>query len=132
VRYFFVKEGLNANSGIGVMQVFHKLVALLRQLFSQAVCAGIVDEFFDAVPDVIQDIESYDITTVRASVGNWLVSKFIAEKSDCKVVFNGDGSDEVFGSYKYFYNAPSDEAFEAESARLLKDIHYFDVHTSFC
>jgi len=85
------------------------------------------DEFFDAVPDVIKDIESYDITTVRASVGNWLVSKFIAEKSDCKVVFNGDGSDEVFGSYKYFYNAPSDEAFEAESARLLKDIHYFDV-----
>ena len=85
------------------------------------------DEFFDSIPDVIRDIESYDITTVRASVGNWLVAKAIAETTDCKVVFNGDGSDEVFGSYKYFYGAPSDEAFEVESGRLLKDIHYFDV-----
>jgi asparagine synthase (glutamine-hydrolysing) len=42
-------------------------------------------------------------------------------------VFNGDGSDEVFGSYMYFYEAPSDEAFEAESERLLRDIHMFDV-----
>lgn len=85
------------------------------------------DNFFDAVPEVIESIESYDITTVRASVGNWLVSKAIREKTDCKVVFNGDGSDEVFGSYLYFYNAPSDAAFEYESGRLLKDIHYFDV-----
>ena len=43
------------------------------------------------------------------------------------MVFNGDGSDEVFGSYMYFYNAPNDYAFEAECQRLLKDIHYFDV-----
>jgi asparagine synthase (glutamine-hydrolysing) len=85
------------------------------------------EEFFDAVPEVIKDIESYDITTVRASVGNWLVSREIARRTDCKVVFNGDGSDEVFGGYKYFYSAPSDEAFESESNRLLQDIHYFDV-----
>ncbi len=85
------------------------------------------DEFFAAVPEVIQAIESFDITTVRASVGNYLVSKEIAKRSDCKVVFNGDGSDEVFGGYMYFYNAPSDEAFEAESGRLLQDIHLFDV-----
>lgn len=85
------------------------------------------DDFFDAIPDVIQSIESFDITTVRASVGNWLVSKRIAEDGVCKVVFNGDGSDEVLGGYLYFYNAPSDEAFEYESGRLLKDIHLFDV-----
>jgi len=85
------------------------------------------DEFFDAVPEVVQAIESYDITTVRASVGNYLVAKAIKEKTDCKVVFNGDGSDEVFGGYMYFYNAPSDEAFEAESGRLLTDMHLFDV-----
>jgi asparagine synthase (glutamine-hydrolysing) len=84
-------------------------------------------EFFDAVPEVIKDIESYDITTVRASVGNWLVSREIARRTDCKVVFNGDGADEVFGGYKYFYSAPSDEAFEYESTRLLQDIHNFDV-----
>jgi len=85
------------------------------------------DEFFAAIPEVIRAIESYDITTVRASVGNYLVSKAIREKTDCKVVFNGDGSDEVFGSYLYFYRAPSDEDFEAETTRLLKDICYFDV-----
>lgn len=85
------------------------------------------DDFFQAIPDVIRAIESFDITTVRASVGNYLVSKAIAERSDCKVVFNGDGSDEVFGGYLYFYQAPSDEAFEAESGRLLQDIHFFDV-----
>jgi asparagine synthase (glutamine-hydrolysing) len=85
------------------------------------------DDFWDAIPDVIRDIESFDITTVRASVGNWLVSKYIRENSECKVVFNGDGSDEVLGGYLYFYNAPSDEAFDTESARLLQDIHYFDV-----
>jgi len=85
------------------------------------------DEFFAAIPEVIQSIESFDITTVRASVGNWLVSREIARRTDCKVVFNGDGSDEVFGGYMYFYNAPSNEAFEAETNRLLKDIHLFDV-----
>ena len=84
------------------------------------------EEFFAAVPQVIHDIESYDTTTVRASVGNWLVAKAVAA-TDCKVVFNGDGADEIWGSYLYFYGAPSDHAFEEESRRLLKDIHMFDV-----
>jgi asparagine synthase (glutamine-hydrolysing) len=85
------------------------------------------DEMFSVIPQVIRDIESYDITTVRASVGNWLVARAIAKETDCKVVFNGDGSDEVWGSYLYFYKAPSDEAFEADSERLLETIHMYDV-----
>ena len=85
------------------------------------------DDFFNAIPEVIYAIESYDTTTVRASVGNWLVGKAVAERSDCKVVFNGDGADEVWGSYLYFYGAPSDAAYEEEVTRLLEDIHYFDV-----
>jgi len=60
-------------------------------------------------------------------VGNWLVAREVARRSDCKVVFNGDGSDEVFGSYLYFLNAPSYDAYEEEVRRLLKDIHMFDV-----
>lgn len=84
-------------------------------------------EFFNAIPNVIYSIETYDTTSVRASVGNWLVSKEIRKRCDAKVVFNGDGSDEVFGSYLYFYNAPNDRAFEEEVSRLLDDIHLFDV-----
>ena len=85
------------------------------------------DEFFDAIQPVIRDIESYDITTVRASVGNWLVSREISRRTDAKVVFNGDGADEVFGSYLYFFRAPDEDAFESESNRLLEEIHQFDV-----
>jgi len=84
------------------------------------------DDFIKAIPHVIHAIESYDITSVRASVGNWLVAKKIREQSSAKVVFNGDGADEVFGSYKYFKNAPGDTEFEAESRNLLDEIHFYD------
>jgi asparagine synthase (glutamine-hydrolysing) len=85
------------------------------------------DEFFNAIPTVIKAIESYDTTTVRASTGNYLVAKKIRELSDCKVVFNGDGSDELLGGYLYFNNAPNDQAFQAECERLLNDMHMYDV-----
>ena len=84
-------------------------------------------EFIDAIESVIQAIESYDTTTVRASVGNWLISKYIKENSNAKVIFNGDGSDEITGGYMYFHYAPNALAFDNECKRLLKDIHYFDV-----
>lgn len=84
------------------------------------------DEFFQAVPEVIRVVESFDITTVRASVGNWLIAREVRRQSDCKVLFNGDGSDEVLGGYLYFMKASSDGEFEAESARLLKEIHRYD------
>lgn len=85
------------------------------------------DDFRKAVPKVIKDIESYDITTVRASVGNWMVGQYIKQNTDCKVIFNGDGSDEIGGGYKYMRFAPSDEEFELETERLLAEIHLFDV-----
>ena len=85
------------------------------------------EEFLNAIPEVIYAIESDDTTTVRASVGNWLVSKYIKEMSDAKVVFNGDGSDEICGGYMYFHAAPDPIAFDQECRRLLRDIHFFDV-----
>jgi len=84
-------------------------------------------DFVQAIEPVIQSIESYDTTTVRASIGNWLVGQYISNHSDCKVIFNGDGSDELFGGYLYFHKAPSDSEFEKETARLLSEIHMFDV-----
>lgn len=84
-------------------------------------------EFLNAIPEVIEKIESYDTTTVRASVGNYLVSKYIRENTDCKVIFNGDGSDEVCMGYVYNRNAPSESSFFHENIRLLKEIYLFDV-----
>jgi asparagine synthase (glutamine-hydrolysing) len=84
-------------------------------------------DFIDAVPEVIKCIESYDTTTVRASIGNWLLGKYIASNSEAKVIFNGDGSDELCGGYLYMHKCPEPIEFDRESRRLLKDIHYFDV-----
>ena len=85
------------------------------------------NEFFDAIPDVIKAIESYDTTTVRASVGNYLVAKYISQNSDAKVILNGDGSDEVCGGYMYFHKAPSGQIFDTECHNLLDFIYCFDV-----
>ena len=85
------------------------------------------DDFFNAIPKVINAIESYDTTTVRASVGNYLVGKYISQNSQAKVIFNGDGADELMGGYRYFNFVPDETEFDHECKRLLKDIHYFDV-----
>ena len=84
-------------------------------------------DFFNAIPEVIHAIESYDTTTVRASVGNYLVAQHIARHSDAKVIFNGDGSDELAGGYLYFHYAPDAISKDQECRRLLKDIHLFDA-----
>jgi asparagine synthase (glutamine-hydrolysing) len=82
---------------------------------------------FDSIPEVIRAIESYDTTTVRASIGNYLIGKYISKNSEAKVIFNGDGSDELFGGYLYMNKCPDDIEFDKETRRLLKDIHLFDV-----
>lgn len=83
-------------------------------------------DFLNAIEEVIRAIESYDTTTVRASVGNYLVSKYIKENTDCIVVFNGDYADEVCGGYKYFKQCHDPSAFHDECCRLVKDICYYD------
>ncbi len=84
------------------------------------------EEFLNTIPEVIQQIESYDTTTVRASTPMYLLCKYIKENTDIKVIFSGEGSDEICGSYLYFHNAPSDSEFQEETERLLDDIYYFD------
>jgi len=87
-------------------------------------------DFLDAIPEVIHAIESRDTTTVRASVGNYLICKHIRANSDAKIIFNGDGADEVCGGYLYLKNAPSMYEFDKECRRLVSDIHLFDAQRS--
>lgn len=85
------------------------------------------DDMFSAIPEVVKAIETYDTTSVRASVGNYLVCKFIRENCDAKVVFNGDGADEVMGGYLYFQAIPDFNQHEKERLRLLDEICHYDV-----
>jgi len=85
------------------------------------------DDYLAAIPEVVRAIESYDTTTVRASLGNYLVAKYIRENSDAKVIFNGDGSDELTGGYLYVNHAPNCVDFDYECRRLLQNIHKYDV-----
>jgi asparagine synthase (glutamine-hydrolysing) len=85
------------------------------------------EDMIRAVPKVIRRIESYDVTTVRASTPMVLLSDWIKENFDTTVLFSGEGADELSGSYRYFKNAPDHQAFQKESVRLVKDLQYFDV-----
>ena len=85
------------------------------------------NEFFDLIPMVIRDIESYDTTTVRASIGNYAIGRYISKHSDAKVIFNGDGSDELCGGYLYMHHCPDPIEYDKETRRLLNHMYYFDI-----
>jgi len=82
-------------------------------------------EGLDALPEVIRHIESYDVTTVRASTPMFLLARRI-KAMGVKMVLSGEGSDEIFGGYLYFHKAPSAEAFHDETVRKLDALHGFD------
>jgi asparagine synthase (glutamine-hydrolysing) len=88
------------------------------------------EEMISAIPHVIYAIESYDTTTIRASIGNYLIGKYISEHSEAKVIFNGDGSDEICGGYLYMNKCPDNIEFDKETIRLLSEIYLFDVQRS--
>jgi asparagine synthase (glutamine-hydrolysing) len=85
------------------------------------------EEMLAAIPRTIKRIESYDVTTVRASTPMVLLSDWIKDKFSTTVLFSGEGADELSGSYKYFEKAPSNREFQKESVRLVSDLQYFDV-----
>lgn len=85
------------------------------------------EEGIQAIPQVIQAIETYDITTIRASVGMYLVSKYIKENTKDTVIFSGEGSDELLLGYLYFHKAPSPLEAELEGLRLVRELYKYDV-----
>lgn len=85
------------------------------------------NDMLKEIPNTVWELETYDTITIRSGTANFLVSKYIAENSECVVALNGEGSDEVFMSYLYSKKAPSPSDFHKESVRLLDNIHYFDV-----
>ena len=84
-----------------------------------------IQEGLDALRDVIYFIETYDITTVRASVPMYLLARVI-KSMGIKMVLSGEGADEIFGGYLYFHKAPSAEEFHKETVRKLSKLHQYD------
>jgi len=82
-------------------------------------------EGLDAIPDVIHHLETYDLTTVRASTPMYLMARKI-KASGIKMVLSGEGADEIFGGYLYFHKAPNAEEFHKETVNKLKGLHYYD------
>lgn len=84
------------------------------------------DEVISSLEIVIEALGSYDITTVRASIGMYLVCRAVHERSDIRVLLTGEISDELFG-YKYTDFAPDADAFQAESQKRVRELHMYDV-----
>ncbi len=110
--------------------VFAKMVAQrLNELYGNIdhqVILFTPEEGLAAIDEVLKHTETYDITTIRASVGQFLLGKYISENTDVKVVLNGDGADECQMGYLYFYNHPDLKAAQEDHYRLLDEIHLFD------
>ncbi len=84
------------------------------------------DEVLSTLEKLIYILGTYDITTIRASMGMYLVCKYIHENTDLRVILTGEISDELFG-YKYTDFAPSSEAFQLEAEKRIREIHMYDV-----
>lgn len=84
------------------------------------------DDIIQSLPEVIKALGTYDITTIRASIGMYLLCKYIHAHSDLRVLLTGEISDELFG-YKYTDFAPNADAFQKESEKRIRELHMYDV-----
>ncbi len=84
-----------------------------------------IQEGLDAIRDVIYHIETYDVTTIRASTPMYLLARVI-KSMGIKMVLSGEGADEIFGGYLYFHKAPNAEEFHKESVRKVSRLHLYD------
>lgn len=113
--------GLNGATDIQYAEKVAKHIGSIHTTFITT-----MEEALEAIEKVIYTIESYDCTTVRASVWQYLLGKKIRENTDIKVLLTGEGSDELMSGYMYFHKAPNEIDSHLENIRLLEDIHRFD------
>ena len=84
-----------------------------------------IQEGLDAIKDVVYNLETYDITTIRASTPMYLMARVI-KSMGIKMVLSGEGADELFGGYLYFHKAPNAQEFHEETVRKLSKLHMYD------
>ncbi|XP_055682128.1 probable asparagine synthetase [glutamine-hydrolyzing] [Lutzomyia longipalpis] len=84
-----------------------------------------IEEGLDCIPDIIRHLESYDVTTIRASIPMYLLSRFIKSEG-LKMVLSGEGADEIFGGYLYFHCAPNPRDFHEETVTRVRCLHLAD------
>jgi len=112
--------GLEGSPDLAAAQVAAQALGTVHHGFTYTLEEGI-----DAIPEVIRHIETYDVTTVRASTPMYLLARRIRAMG-VKMVLSGEGSDELFGGYLYFHKAPDARAFHEELVRKLDALHLYD------
>ena len=112
--------GLAGSPDLAAAQVAAKALGTVHHGFTYR-----FEEGLDALPDVIRHVESYDVTTVRASTPMYLLARRI-KAMGVKMVLSGEGADEIFGGYLYFHKAPDARAFHDETVRKLDALHLYD------
>jgi asparagine synthase (glutamine-hydrolysing) len=112
--------GLEGSPDLAAAEVAAKALGTVHHGFKYT-----FEEGLDALPEVIRHIETYDVTTIRASTPMFLLARRI-KAMGVKMVLSGEGSDEIFGGYLYFHKAPNARAFHEELVRKLDALHSFD------
>jgi asparagine synthase (glutamine-hydrolysing) len=112
--------GLEDSPDLAAAQVAAEAIGTVHHGFTYR-----LEEGLDALPEVIRHVETYDVTTIRASTPMYLLARRI-KAMGVKMVLSGEGADEIFGGYLYFHKAPDAREFHAETVRKLDALHQFD------
>ena len=112
--------GLEGSPDLAAAQVAAEALGTVHHGFTYR-----LEEGLDVLPDVIRHVETYDVTTIRASTPMYLLARRI-KAMGVKMVLSGEGADEIFGGYLYFHKAPDAREFHAETVRKLEALHQFD------
>jgi asparagine synthase (glutamine-hydrolysing) len=112
--------GLTGSPDLAAAEIAAKALGTVHHGFTYT-----FEEGLDALPEVIRHIETYDVTTIRASTPMFLLARRI-KAMGVKMVLSGEGSDEVFGGYLYFHKAPNAREFHEETIRKLDALNYYD------